>query len=204
MKKLIFFLLSVSLLFSCKKEPVANFEVSGPIAVGGTIVFQNHSSNATTYLWDFGDHTTSTLNIPTHVYKKPGHYIVMLNVKGDGGSAFTDKALDIAGITYSFRNNSSYDLPHFCSFYYSGNYVQYFVSHGTLAVGQESDITIAHSTEIEVGLYENDLIYLIPKKFSLVDGSHNELIIDDAALQGSKKLTDDRLAGLLKEQLLKK
>jgi PKD repeat protein len=204
LKKLIYFLLSVSLFVSCKKEPVANFEVSGTTAVGGTLVFQNHSANATSYLWDFGDHTTSTLNIPTHVYKKPGQYIVMLSVKGDGGSAITDKTLDIAGITYSFRNNSSYDLPHFCSFYYSGNYVQNFVSHGTLAIGQESEITIAHSTEIEVGLYDNDIIYLIPKKFSLVNGSHNELIIDDAALLGSKKLTDNRLDGLIKEQLQKK
>jgi PKD repeat protein len=204
LKKLIYFLLSVSLFVSCKKEPVANFEVSGPTAVGGTLVFQNHSTNATSYLWDFGDHTTSTLNIPTHVYKKPGQYIVMLSVKGDGGSAFTDKTIYIDGTTYTFRNNSSYDLPHFCSFYYSGNYVQNFVSHGTLAIGQESDIAIAHSTEIEVGLYDNDIIYLIPKKYSLVSGLHNELIIDDAALLGSKKLTDNRLAGLIKEQLQKK
>ena len=167
-------------------------------------MFQNHSTYATSYLWDFGDHTTSTLTIPTHVYKKPGHYVVILNVKGDGGTSFTDKALDIAGTTYTFRNNSSYDLPHFCSFYYSGNYIQNFVSHGSLAIGQETDIAIAHSTEIEIGIYENDIIYLIPKKFSLVSGSHNDLIIDDSALLGSKKLTDKRLAGLIKEQLQKK
>ena len=204
MKRLILFLLSISLFISCKKEPVADFEVSGPTAVGGVVVFKNHSANASSYLWDFGDHSTSTLNIPTHVYKKPGSYVVMLTVKGDGGTAIADKTLDIAGTTYSFRNSSSYDIPHFCSFYYSGYYVQDFVSHGTLAIGLETEITIAHSTEIEVGLYDNDIIYLIPKKFLLVSGVHNDLIIDDAALFGSKKLADSRLAGLIKEQLQKK
>jgi gliding motility-associated-like protein len=41
-------------------------------------VFTNHSTNATRYLWDFGDNTTSTVTDPTHQYNKTGLYKVCL------------------------------------------------------------------------------------------------------------------------------
>jgi hypothetical protein len=204
MKKFIFFLLSVTLFISCKKEPVADFEVSGSTAVGGELVFENHSSNADSYLWDFGDKETSTLSIPTHVFKKPGQYVVTLIAEGDGGSSSVRKVLNITGTTYTFLNSSGYDLPKFCSFYYDGNYIHYFVQHGMLSIGKETDIVIAHSTEIEIGILENDIVYLIPKVYLLVNGLHNELVIDDAALSGRKELGDSRLAALIRKQLRKK
>ena len=38
------------------------------------------TSYPVTYLWDFGDNTTSTLQNPTHIYEEPGAYDVSLTV----------------------------------------------------------------------------------------------------------------------------
>lgn len=43
-----------------------------------TITFTNSSSNAATYIWDFGDGLTSTLTNPTHTYTNPGIYNIKL------------------------------------------------------------------------------------------------------------------------------
>ncbi|MEO7315898.1 MAG: PKD domain-containing protein, partial [Ginsengibacter sp.] len=48
--------------------------------------FQNTSNNFTNVKWDFGDGTTSVgNNYPSHIYKKPGKYIVKLIVTGYNG-----------------------------------------------------------------------------------------------------------------------
>ncbi|MBK8414589.1 MAG: PKD domain-containing protein [Bacteroidetes bacterium] len=40
--------------------------------------FANLSTNATSYIWDFGDGNFSTLTDPTHSYSSPGFYTVKL------------------------------------------------------------------------------------------------------------------------------
>ena len=41
---------------------------------------------ATSYLWSFGDGSTSTAQAPVHVYEVPGVYNVSLTVAGPGGT----------------------------------------------------------------------------------------------------------------------
>ncbi len=43
-----------------------------------TINFDNGTLNIATYLWDFGDGTTSTLQSPVHTYTNPGTYTITL------------------------------------------------------------------------------------------------------------------------------
>ncbi len=43
------------------------------------VMFKNESKNATSYLWDFGDGTTSKYINPTHIYSKEGTFLVKLN-----------------------------------------------------------------------------------------------------------------------------
>jgi PKD repeat protein len=45
----------------------------------------------TSWLWDFGDGTTSTEKNPTHTYTKIGTFTVNLTVKNNGGDDFTTK-----------------------------------------------------------------------------------------------------------------
>ena len=50
-----------------------------------TVVFIDSSSNATTWHWDFGDMTTSTLQNPIHSYSSIGLYNVCLIIS-DGAT----------------------------------------------------------------------------------------------------------------------
>ena len=53
------------------------------------VSFFNTSSNAITYLWEFGDGTTSILENPTHTYANPGNYSVTLTAFGPTGSIYS-------------------------------------------------------------------------------------------------------------------
>ncbi len=66
-------------------KPVADFDADNRFACQGTINanFTNMSSAlgvSPSYLWDFGDGSTSTQTNPTHLYPENGHYTVMLTV----------------------------------------------------------------------------------------------------------------------------
>jgi PKD repeat protein len=55
--------------------PGANFTQS---LAGLSATFNNTSTNATSYLWDFGDGNSSAAASPTHTYAAPGTYAVKL------------------------------------------------------------------------------------------------------------------------------
>ena len=58
--------------------------------IGLTVVFSNLSSNATSYLWDFGDGNTSTEVNPVHVYAVDDFYDVTLTAFNScGGESFS-------------------------------------------------------------------------------------------------------------------
>lgn len=61
----------------------AGFDFS---ANSGTVSFTNSSEGVDTYLWDFGDETTSTEVDPVHVYSEDGSYTVTLTATSDCGS----------------------------------------------------------------------------------------------------------------------
>jgi PKD repeat protein len=90
-----FFVLAAGFVFltGCdEKDPAppglkADFFVTGfENPLPATINFVNNSTNATSYLWDFGDGTTSTEQGPTHVYTLPGTYQLKLTATGPTGS----------------------------------------------------------------------------------------------------------------------
>jgi PKD repeat protein len=60
-----------------------------------TTVFTNNSVRAESYLWNFGDGTTSTTPSPTKIYTAPGTYHVVLAATGPGG-------VDTCGATITF------------------------------------------------------------------------------------------------------
>ena len=83
--------------------PLPSFTVS-PNTGGPPLVasFTNNSTgDITTWLWDFGDGTTSSVkDPPDHTYAEPGTYIATLKVEGPGGRASVSRTVIVVGITF--------------------------------------------------------------------------------------------------------
>jgi PKD repeat protein len=85
LKKLSSLMLVAALLIvvSCQEEGEPNTPVASTIDFSSTtandkVTFENLSTNAATYAWDFGDGGTSTAPSPEHVYESSGTYDVTL------------------------------------------------------------------------------------------------------------------------------
>ncbi len=100
---------------------------------GSSINIQNNSSNAISYLWDFGDGATSTSQTPTHTYNTTGiNYIISLTVTDTLGCtdymARSYYAAATATISASTRRACANDTVFFSSGYL--NFVSYLWDFG--------------------------------------------------------------------------
>ncbi len=69
----------------------------------------------TSYLWDFGDGTTSTVQNPSHTYITGGNFTVKLTVTGPGGSSVMEKTnlISVTGVNADLNVTSiSYLSPY--------------------------------------------------------------------------------------------
>ncbi len=80
MKKIYILLTICCALIACKKIDVGfTYSPDAPRA-GEKVQFTNNSSSGEDWEWTFGDGITSTLKSPSHTYKQPGTYRVVLKV----------------------------------------------------------------------------------------------------------------------------
>jgi len=87
----------------------ADFSISGfEMAAPSTITFINTSKNATSYLWNFGDGTSSTLSNPTHTYNLNGTYLLSLKASGPAGVDSVCKLVAIEPPVTPNRSSFSY------------------------------------------------------------------------------------------------
>ncbi len=73
-------------------SPSASFTSS---VNGSTVDFNNTSTNATSYEWDFGDGNTSSLPDPSYSYTAAGSYTVVLTAINDCGSVSFSQEIEI-------------------------------------------------------------------------------------------------------------
>lgn len=73
--------------------PVADFSATPAIPISAsvplTVSFTNQSTNADSYLWDFGDGSTSTQTNPQHTYTTKGSFTVKLTATNKGACTNT-------------------------------------------------------------------------------------------------------------------
>jgi len=85
------------------ERPVADFSASGTeFWIGKTVEFKDDSTgDIDSWLWDFGDGTTSTIPRPSHVYKNAGTYTVTLTVSNPASSNTKSREdyIIVAGLT---------------------------------------------------------------------------------------------------------
>lgn len=63
------------------------------------IAFTNSSTNATSYLWDFGNGQTSTQQAPTHTYTANGNFTVTLTATNGGCTDVSTGSVNIIGVS---------------------------------------------------------------------------------------------------------
>ncbi|HLN19730.1 MAG TPA: PKD domain-containing protein [Bacteroidales bacterium] len=89
MKKVLYFSVVLSLILaSCKRtpDPVADFKVeSSSFVVGQELYFENLSTDAVSFDWDFGDGYGSDEANPFHIYNSNGTFTVTLTATGEDG-----------------------------------------------------------------------------------------------------------------------
>ena len=73
---LITFIAAFTLACTEKAEPRVAIDISYKDLGDGKIQFNNSTSNANAFFWDFADGTTSTEKTPIHTYKNSGVYNV--------------------------------------------------------------------------------------------------------------------------------
>lgn len=74
-------------LAAATAAPVASFVADQVLTCSGCVQFTDQSSNGpTSWLWTFGDGTTSTQQSPNHCYTTPGTYSVTLTATNTVGS----------------------------------------------------------------------------------------------------------------------
>jgi gliding motility-associated-like protein len=84
--------LTKEMIIEVRENPVARFAVypTTPLNVPAEILYaDNRSVNATEYLWDFGDGTTSTEAEPQHKYTEEGTFTITLIARNDNGCSDT-------------------------------------------------------------------------------------------------------------------
>jgi gliding motility-associated-like protein len=77
---------TVQKTITIKSLPIADFIYDPIIPVANMpVTFTNKSQNAVSYVWSFGDGTTSTIVHPQHLYKRTGTYTVCLEATSVDG-----------------------------------------------------------------------------------------------------------------------
>jgi PKD repeat protein len=83
-------------------EPVAAFTMDRHSALTLQAVhFFNNSENATSYVWQFGDGTSSTEQSPIHSYSVAGTFTITLTANGPGGSASASDQISVTEAGYN-------------------------------------------------------------------------------------------------------
>jgi PKD repeat protein len=133
----------MDLYISPTSTPTASFSSSGSLnacLTNGMVSFSNSSVYASTFLWTFGDGSTSTLEDPTHYYSSPGTYPVTLTADCNGNQDVAATTIVVSNVSLNAdfsasATNNNYHAPaevdFLASYSYAGASYKWYVG-GTL------------------------------------------------------------------------
>ena len=119
LKRLLFILLAFGAIMfnACKKEdnptePTSAFTASKTTAVvDEEIQFTNNSSDAVSYIWSFGDGTTSTEAAPKKSYQTSAVFTVTLKATGAGGTVTSTATITVLpAVAFTVENENALSI----------------------------------------------------------------------------------------------
>lgn len=106
MKRIYILLMACCVMIACKQNEVSfKYSPEAPRA-GQPVTFSNLSSAGEEWEWSFGDGGVSTIKSPTHTYKRPGTYRVILKVDGKNSQTATEEIVVYDTIPTFVANDS--------------------------------------------------------------------------------------------------
>ncbi|MBN1116839.1 MAG: PKD domain-containing protein [Bacteroidales bacterium] len=192
MKKFIVLTGLVIFIFSCGEKneiikPAADFEMNIITnSVPAYIEFQNNSSNATDYIWDFGDGGLSIDYSPNYIYLAQGNYLVTLKAFGEGGKDTLTKEISIEApknTFYKVQNTSSVTVSNVRSFHldWDAGYLYDLIEHDDMNSNDISDAIQTTWNSIEVMFELEDKYCLLAFPESIEFNSTTTISITDTS-----------------------
>ena len=153
-------------------EVISDFDVSNDtvyISIDPSVSFTNTSTNATSYLWDFGDGTTSINPSDSHTYNAAGTYYVELQSYNDGDCKSISKDTitvmdlsigmdELADVDIKYWVNSSHELNVEVTDYHTDRLKVYSVSGSILF--DENINSENFSRKFDVSRYSNSILLI--------------------------------------------
>ena len=150
--------------------PVANFSYNDN---GLTFTFTNNSTDATDYLWSFGDGTTSTTGSPSHTYLQADDYTVCLTASNECGSDTYCTIVSIDPCASSSLSISTTPIPTSCG-----------ANNGMgMVVAQGGNPPYTYQWDTNAGSQTNDTA------IGLAPGTYTVDVIDDTGCTASSTIT---------------
>ncbi len=150
-------------------KPTTNFSAAPltgcfPLPVNFTDLSTPGTGSITTWLWDFGDGNTSTLQNPSHTYTSSGNYNITLVVTNSNGCTKTFTRSNYISISNGVNAVFTNDMPSSCSAPQTINFQNQSTGTGTISYqwlfgdGGSSNLAAPQHTYTAPGSYTVQLI----------------------------------------------
>jgi PKD repeat protein len=134
--------------------PIVDFSTTQDrLCLGDSVQFANHSLNASTYIWDFGDGTNSNENSPAHHFDNAGNYTITL-VATNGTGCTNIKVIenmitvfDIPALDFTAERNDICENDPAVSFRPSSDQASYHWEFGDGTISYEKNPTHTFSVQ---------------------------------------------------------
>ncbi|NQU52550.1 MAG: PKD domain-containing protein [Bacteroidetes bacterium] len=188
---LVFFVIAIFYMSSCTEEPIRQtFPLSAEIfhsVDGKQVAFTALTHSATSWLWEFGDGSTSTEQNPVYIYGEGGYFKARLTAKDDAGNSESKEVkLAIALTPYSYLTGDNTEEG------YAGKTWKLTTDHGTYGdyfANADADLSVVDDTPapLPTGIFDLQFamgdIYKDEFTFHF-DGGYSHDVKDDGASFG--------------------
>ena len=197
MRKIYTILTICCALVACKKIDVNFTYAPEAPRAGEKVQFTNNSSSGEDWEWTFGDGSTSTMKSPSHIYKQPGTYRVMLKVDNKNSLIATQELTVYDTIpTFTCSDSVFYVYQDYTFTACVYNPYNYTISYLWSDCSTESSLSLyfreAGQTKLSLRVVLNNDTTFIEKTIDVLDRATNAVLLRTADGDYRQRIFGDR------------